>query len=533
MQSFGYDWLDRLTSAATNAAGIGQYSHTYAYNAIGNITSYNGNAYTYGAKPHAVTAAFGNAYGYDAVGNQTSRTVGGIAYTQTFDYDNRLTGVAGGSVSATFLYDAEGNRVKGTIGGVTTVYLAGLYEYQNGAVTKYYEGGAMRRTGYATDNGVFYVVSDHLRSTSVLVNRDGTVKSRNFYYPYGGNRGGSAFSGITTKRFTGQYHEQGLPGGEGLSYYNARWYDAQVGMFISADTLVPSPLAPQTFNRYAYTRGNPLRYNDPTGHDVGCPGRDAGACGGGAPGYVGYSGYFGYPIAYPPSPSPVYTPRTPVAVTRTYIPFIWGPTRPQAIATPVYRTSPVARAIPTAPPQAQSTPKPASPAQPLVSVAALQNAATRLGIGSGSIGFGRACLDYWVGAVCASSEARFNVTGESPILTGYPDKWSFGPASVSSTGVLSIPVARTFNTGDAAGTIETRAAIFASPERYGWGMSSVSKVAVMSDQMTVNVVTQAGFTHETRPLRALGAAVAVWTMGQAASFARTGNVQPASGQIVP
>jgi RHS repeat-associated protein len=115
-------------------------------------------------------------------------------------------------------------------------------------------GGALRRTGYATDNGVFYIVSDHpstslrtsLRSTSVLVNRDGTVKSRNYYYPYGGNRGGSAFSGITTKRYTGQYHEQGLPGGEGLSYYNARWYDAQVGLFLSADTLVPSPLTPLT-----------------------------------------------------------------------------------------------------------------------------------------------------------------------------------------------------------------------------------------------------------------------------------------------
>ena len=100
----------------------------------------------------------------------------------------------------------------------------------------------------------------------MLVNRDGTVNSRNFYYPYGGNRGGSAFSGITTKRFTGQYHEQGLPGGEGLSYYNARWYDAQVGVFISADTLVPSPMSPQSLNRYAYVGGNPVNHRDPTGH---------------------------------------------------------------------------------------------------------------------------------------------------------------------------------------------------------------------------------------------------------------------------
>jgi len=122
-QSFGYDWLNRLTSATTTAAGVGQYSHTYAYNAIGNITSYNGNSYTYGTQPHAVTAAFGASYSYDAVGNQTGRTVGGVAYAQTFDYDNRLVGVAGGSVSATFLYDADGNRVKGTVGGVTTVYI--------------------------------------------------------------------------------------------------------------------------------------------------------------------------------------------------------------------------------------------------------------------------------------------------------------------------------------------------------------------------------------------------------------------------
>ena len=102
-------------------------------------------------------------------------------------------------MSATFLYDADGNRVKGTVAGVTTVYpstrlragLAGLYEYQNGATTEYYEGGAIRRTGYATENGVFYALSDQLRSTSVLVNQNGTVKSRNFYYPYGGNRGGA------------------------------------------------------------------------------------------------------------------------------------------------------------------------------------------------------------------------------------------------------------------------------------------------------------------------------------------------------
>jgi hypothetical protein len=49
------------------------------------------------------------------------------------------------------------------------------------------------------------------------VNQAGATLTNNYYYPYGGNRGG-AFSNLSTKRFTGQYHESSLPGGEGLSY---------------------------------------------------------------------------------------------------------------------------------------------------------------------------------------------------------------------------------------------------------------------------------------------------------------------------
>jgi len=105
-----------------------------------------------------------------------------------------------------------------------------------------------------------------LKDSGIIVNRAGTVKKQEFYYPYGGNRG-SALSTLTTKRFTGQYHESGLPGGEGLSYYNARWYDAQLGRFVSADTVVPDPGNPQALNRLAYVFNNPLNFSDPDGHD--------------------------------------------------------------------------------------------------------------------------------------------------------------------------------------------------------------------------------------------------------------------------
>jgi RHS repeat-associated protein len=70
----------------------------------------------------------------------------------------------------------------------------------------------------------------------------------------------------TDHRFTGQRWEQGL----GLYDYNARWYHPALGRFVSADTFVLNPNDPQSLNRYAYVRGNPLRYVDPTGHFIQC-----------------------------------------------------------------------------------------------------------------------------------------------------------------------------------------------------------------------------------------------------------------------
>lgn len=79
------------------------------------------------------------------------------------------------STSATFLYDAAGNRVQEprtafTVDGETTAYIGGVYEYTDTrASTSTYAGSVMRRSGYATDNGVFTVLGDHLGSTTATV----------------------------------------------------------------------------------------------------------------------------------------------------------------------------------------------------------------------------------------------------------------------------------------------------------------------------------------------------------------------------
>jgi RHS repeat-associated protein len=47
--------------------------------------------------------------------------------------------------------------------------------------------------------------------------------------------------------------------GGGLYYYNARYYDPDLGRFIQADSKLDG------LNRYAYCHNNPIRYTDPTG----------------------------------------------------------------------------------------------------------------------------------------------------------------------------------------------------------------------------------------------------------------------------
>jgi RHS repeat-associated protein len=105
----------------------------------------------------------------------------------------------------------------------------------------------------------------HLGST-VQVTRSGAAFVANQgYRGYGKYRLGGTLP--TDHRYTGQKLD-----GTGLMYYGARYYDRQVGTFISprpaGPRLVPDPTNVWDYNRFLYARGNPVKYNDPTGHCV-------------------------------------------------------------------------------------------------------------------------------------------------------------------------------------------------------------------------------------------------------------------------
>ena len=75
---------------------------------------------------------------YDNNGNMTSRTENGVAYTQSWNVDNRLASISTAGTSLTFGYDASNTRVKTVFNGTTTIYIGGLYEknLSTGEVTK-------------------------------------------------------------------------------------------------------------------------------------------------------------------------------------------------------------------------------------------------------------------------------------------------------------------------------------------------------------------------------------------------------------
>jgi RHS repeat-associated protein len=263
--TYGYDTLDRLTSWNLNGA-----TENYSYeSATGNLDlkadldlNYNDAAHK-----HAVThIGSTQKYWYDANGNQIKRIVGADTYDLTYDAENRLVGVKKNNVTiATFVYDGDGKRVKSTINGVTTSFVGQHYEVTNNVATKYYFAGASR-IAMQTSSTLTYLLTDHLNSTSITTNSTGGLVSELRYKPWGETRFTSGTT-PTKYQYTGQFsYESDF----GLMFYNARFYDSQLGRFTSADTIVPKSQGVQAYDRYAYVSNNPLRYTDPTGHCAVC-----------------------------------------------------------------------------------------------------------------------------------------------------------------------------------------------------------------------------------------------------------------------
>ncbi len=175
----------------------------------------------------------------------------------------------------TYTYDGDGKRVAKSNGQLywypSTALGAGGMSGLDALVetdsagntpTEYVFFNGRRIARRDPSGSVFYYFSNHLGSTSVITNSAGSVVEESDYYPFGGERI-VLNNDPNPYKFTGKERDTET----GLDYFVARYYSSGYGRFLQADL----PFAdqhisePQSWNLYAYVRGNPLAYVDPSG----------------------------------------------------------------------------------------------------------------------------------------------------------------------------------------------------------------------------------------------------------------------------
>jgi RHS repeat-associated protein len=271
-----HDGINRLAtvSGPWGAGSLG-------YDGSGNISTYTlgGNARTYGYdtarnRLASVTSVVGGAststsYGYDVYGNASPS-----ATPYGYDQANNLQTAAGRSYS----YDATHKRVKTIANGITTYEFRsaqGLLLAEWKKETGHYDtlkehmhvAGkevAEQQTyflGADVLSSVGWMFLQHDASGSVISSTwaGGGLLFKENYQPYGSQINGTAL-GYTQRAFAG--HKQDA---QDLIYMGARYYNPQIGRFLSIDPKEADPSDLHSLNRYAYANNNPYRYVDPDG----------------------------------------------------------------------------------------------------------------------------------------------------------------------------------------------------------------------------------------------------------------------------
>jgi RHS repeat-associated protein len=220
---------------------------SYTYDAAGNRISFTRSNGTATLLPDRVQAAYDAAneqiqfdsptpnLTYDANGNLASQTDANGTTTYTWDGRNRLVGISGPGVTASFVYDALGRRVTKTINGVTTDF-----QYDGNDIVSEESGAAVTVTYLRSlsidepfirkGSGDEYYHTDALGSSVVLTDPSGVIDTFYEYEAFGE----TTVNGTSTNpfQFTGREND-----GPGLYYYRARYFGPGFYRFTNEDPI--------------------------------------------------------------------------------------------------------------------------------------------------------------------------------------------------------------------------------------------------------------------------------------------------------
>ena len=269
--------------------GLVQKTYTYTYDSAGRLYRVTGDGplreYTYDLNGNRqdvpVTPADNQdrvlgqgpvTYGYNLNGAVTTRTVGGVAKTLTYDNAGNLTSVD----NVTYVVDAQNRRVGKKVG--VTLVREWLYDGQLrvvGEVVIPTPPAALitRAYGYLPERHLpvmmvqleggttttYRIVGDHLGSLRAVVRSDGTVMQTMQHDEWGKvlTDWTNGFERVPFGFAGGLYDTE-----TGLVRFGARDYDPETGRWLSKDL---ARFRGGT-NFYEYAAGNPVSIIDPDGH---------------------------------------------------------------------------------------------------------------------------------------------------------------------------------------------------------------------------------------------------------------------------
>lgn len=271
---YAYDNAGRMTSlknVKSDNTVIASYSYTLDKN--GNIASEAATqpisrsfkaetvSYTYGSD-NRLSSANSTSFTYDDNGNITAKGSNSFQY----DHENRLKKVTTSQGTWEYGYDGVGNRIEIKNGSDTRRFLVdptgmtqAMAEYDgNGNLIAYYIYGLGLIYKVDASGNPYYYHYDFTGNTVAMTDSSGSIVNKYAYTPFG-TLVGSKETVSNPFRYVGKYGV--MDGDNGLYYMRARYYDSEVGRFITKD-----PIGFEGgVNLYAYVGNNPAKYIDPNG----------------------------------------------------------------------------------------------------------------------------------------------------------------------------------------------------------------------------------------------------------------------------
>ena len=205
----------------------------------------------------------------DTIGNITN--VGGVV---NLDWNGRrLESISqGGTVVASYDYNIDGQRISKTVNGVITEYfyngdiLAGQKTGDDVLIFMYDNNGDI--FGFTYNGTPYYYVKNAQNDVFLILDENGQAVVLYFYDAWGrvvSGFDGTDFGLIAINPIMYRSYYVDLEMGMFMYYLNSRYYMADWGRFVSADSYVQTGQGMLDKNMFAYCGNNPVMFRDPSG----------------------------------------------------------------------------------------------------------------------------------------------------------------------------------------------------------------------------------------------------------------------------